>query len=215
MEQASNDISELFSALAKAQAEMGTVSKDATNPHLKNRYSTLTSVVDAIRAPLTSNGICWTHQSVMVEGVHYIRTVLGHSSGQWIASDVPVELGRGGGPQGMGSGITYAKRYGLQSLVGVCSADEDDDGASAQKAANDRRRNPGPHERPHKPVEPKFPEALAGFIDAIERCNSVQELEAVRPNGTLSEHEREQAAAAWRKRKEELSQPVSDDGFGW
>lgn len=145
----SSEVNEIYAALAKAQASMAAASKDGANPHFRSSYTTLAGLVDAVRGPLTSNGICWTHQPMLIDGVLCVRTKLGHSSGQHLACDVPIETGPKGGMQAIGSAMTYAKRYGLSSLAGVASRDEDDDAETAEG-----RGNGGPRQGGRSPSRP-------------------------------------------------------------
>lgn len=130
---ASPRINEIAAALAKAQSKIESAEKDRTNPHFGQAYSTLASVQDACRAHLTTNGIAVV-QPVSVEATGEItlvtvRTVLMHSSGQWLGMGVTFEA-RDGGPQAVGSCITYGRRYGLACMAGV--APDDDDGNAGQ-----------------------------------------------------------------------------------
>lgn len=127
----SEAINELATALAKAQAEMTFAAKDATNPHFKSKYADLAAVWDAIRAPLTKHGISVTQFPSYDDALVSVETILLHSSGQWIssvASAPAVKLD----PQGVGSAITYLRRYSLAAVAGV--AQDDDDGNAATKA---------------------------------------------------------------------------------
>ena len=129
----SESIKELAAALAKAQGSMGAAIKDAANPFFKSKYSDLASVIEAIKKPLSENGLSF------VQGTDFddtsaviVETMLMHSSGEWLSSRIrmtPVKPD----PQGIGSCITYAKRYGLQALIGVPS-DDDDGNAATGKA---------------------------------------------------------------------------------
>ena len=56
----SEDISELATALAKAQGQMGSAKKDADNPFFKSKYADLGAVIAAIKQPLSENGISYT-----------------------------------------------------------------------------------------------------------------------------------------------------------
>ena len=47
-----------------------------------------------------------------------------HSSGQWIRSKVKLPLAKVDA-QGVGSAITYGRRYGLSSMVGIAQFDDD------------------------------------------------------------------------------------------
>lgn len=123
----SEQINELASALAKAQGTMQNATMNRTNPHFKSKYADLSSVLDAIRAPLSANGlsIVQTMQGGM------LRTTLMHSSGQFVATEYPLPVTPK--PHEMGSALTYARRYSVAALV-CNSADEDDDGNMAMKS---------------------------------------------------------------------------------
>lgn len=128
----SASISELAKALALAQAEIKPAAKDKLNPHFKNQYADLASVWDACRSALTKNGI----SVVQAPGIDqteavYLDTILAHTSGEWICGRLPVRPVQNT-PQGLGSALTYARRYGLASMVGV--APDDDDGEEASRS---------------------------------------------------------------------------------
>ena len=146
---ASAQINELAAALAKAQATMAGAHKAATNPHYRSRYADLESIWDAIRVPLTTNGLSVV-QLPSTDGARVsVETVLLHTSGQWMSSTLTAE-GKDASPQSVGSAITYLRRYGLAPMSGVCPTD--DDGEAAQ---------PRGETKPTEPVEP------AGYDDWI------------------------------------------------
>lgn len=128
--QTSENITDLAMALAKAQALIKPASKDATNPHFKSRYADLPAVWEACRKPLTDNGLSVVQMPVDAgEGRVGLTSVLMHSSGQYISSTVSTKLNQDSA-QGLGSALTYLRRYALAALVGIV-ADEDDDGNAA------------------------------------------------------------------------------------
>ncbi len=126
----SEQIDLIATALAKAQGEIKGASKDSTNPHFKSKFATLNSHWDSCRDVLSKNGLMVTQLPTIEEdGKNVLVTILAHSSGQWFKSYFilnPVK----NDPQGMGSCLTYAKRYMLSAIVGT-TADDDDDGDSA------------------------------------------------------------------------------------
>jgi len=141
----SEQINELAAALAKAQGAMQNATMNRTNPHFKSKYADLSSVLDAIRAPLASSGLAVAQTMLATERGMTLRTTLMHSSGQFIATEYPLPATQR--PHEMGSALTYARRYSLSALV--CNAsDEDDDGnvAMATKPSNGngdtKRQNP-------------------------------------------------------------------------
>lgn len=125
----SEQINELATALAKAQGAMGGALKDSANPFFKSRYADLESVWTACRKALSENGLA-VIQTVTADDAHaVITTALVHSSGQWVRDSLPL-MPKDMGPQGMGSAITYGRRYALAAIVGVFQTD--DDGEAAQ-----------------------------------------------------------------------------------
>ena len=137
----SDTIKELATALAKAQAVLVGAVKDSINPHFKNRYADLASCWDACRKALTSNGIAVVQMPEKDERGYYVETLLTHSSGEWIASKCYISLSKDDA-QGLGSAITYARRYGLSAMVGICP--EDDDGETATRSASAAAKGPAP-----------------------------------------------------------------------
>ena len=127
----SEQINELSKALSVAQSQMSFARKDSKNPFFKSSYADLSSVWDACREPLTKNGLAviQTFDADHDGGEVIVVTTLTHSSGQWISSRLKMPLVKKD-PQGLGSAITYGRRYSLAAIVGVI-ADEDDDGNAA------------------------------------------------------------------------------------
>jgi len=144
----SDSINELAAALAKAQGEIGTASKDRENPHFRSRYATLASVQDACRSALSRHGLSVV-QLPGGEGQRVeMTTVLMHSSGQWISCSGTF-IATKSDPQGMGSAITYARRYQLAAIVGV-APDDDDDGKASEPTPARAAPPPKPTPKPGK-----------------------------------------------------------------
>ena len=120
----SENINELAAALSKAQSQMSFASKDSKNPHFGSKYADLSAVWASIREPLTSNGLSVVQTIEASDNKIFLVSMLMHVSGQWISSRMPVKTDKDT-CQGMGSGITYARRYSLAALVG-CVQDDDD-----------------------------------------------------------------------------------------
>jgi hypothetical protein len=115
---------ELFAALSKAQAEIKGAVKDSTNPHFKSRYADLESVIEAVKQPFFKFGLSFVQS---VEGDALVTTIC-HASGGTITSRVPLIIGKND-MQGVGSAITYARRYGLAAAAGVSQTDDDGNAA--------------------------------------------------------------------------------------
>lgn len=127
----SESIKELAPALLKAQKGIKAALKDSTNPHFKSKYADLSSVIDAVKAALNDQGILFTQGVEGAESGVAVETRLIHQSGEFIASTITVPVVKNDA-QGVGSAITYGRRYGLQAICGVPA--EDDDGNAATKA---------------------------------------------------------------------------------
>lgn len=127
----SENINEIAGALAKAQAVIAGAAKDSDNPFFKSKYADLASVWDACRKPLTDHGLSVAQTAATAEGHVGVTTILMHGSGQWIRDTLVMKPTKDD-PQGVGSCITYARRYALAAMVGVAPEDDDGNAASAK-----------------------------------------------------------------------------------
>lgn len=163
----SAEIGELAKALAAAQGEMTAASKDASNPHFKSRYATLASVWDAIRGPLSRNGLSVSQvlETPDVGPGVIVRTILLHTSGQWICSRYVMPIPDKLTPQAVGSAITYARRYALSAIVGI-APDDDDDGnaASVTPARQEAPPKPAPKPEPKPQLVYKIADELVDLL---------------------------------------------------
>ena len=116
---------QIATALLKAQQEMGTAKKDSTNPFYKNSYADLNSIREACMPSLNKHGIVVLQPTVVENGKNYVKTLLLHESGESMECLTEIVFSKQNDAQSQGSGITYARRYGLQSFVNV-GADDDD-----------------------------------------------------------------------------------------
>ncbi len=128
----SDQINDLATALAKAQAAIMPAAKDGTNPHFRSKYASLGAVWEACRAPLNSNGLSVVQMPADAGPERVgLTSMLIHTSGQYIACTYSTKLQQDNA-QGVGSALTYLRRYGLAALIGIV-ADEDDDGNAASQ----------------------------------------------------------------------------------
>jgi hypothetical protein len=125
----SESIKELAAALSKAQAQIKPAVFDSKNPHFKNEYASLSSYIDASRKALTDNALSLSQTIRITERGNILVTTLMHASGEWISGEMPLIVGKGD-MQGLGSAITYARRYGFAAIVGMTQDDDDGNGAS-------------------------------------------------------------------------------------
>lgn len=154
----SDNIAELAAALAKAQADIGSVHKDAANPYFKSSYATLAAVWEAVRPTLSKNGLSVVQMPGSDERGYYVQTQLMHSSGQWVRSTTYMKPAKED-PQGIGSLISYARRYALQAMVMACPDDDDGEAAMGRTASKPAPKVEAP--KPEPKAEPKAEEPEA------------------------------------------------------
>lgn len=121
----------IATALVKAQSEMSNPKKGNTNPFFKNKYADLNAIREAVLSTLNENGIVVLQPMVHVDGKNFVKTILLHESGEMMESFTEIIYNKQNDAQAQGSGITYARRYGLQSFVCVGADDDDGNKASA------------------------------------------------------------------------------------
>ncbi len=126
-------IDKLAPAILAAKKEMTNAVKDAKNPFFKSKFADLNAVREAAEPPLAKHGISVLQPMVQKEGKSFVRTMLLHESGQFMASDTEVVCAKQNDPQAYGSAVSYARRYGLQAFVSL-GADDDDGEAGMGRA---------------------------------------------------------------------------------
>ena len=140
----SENITELAKYLLNVQRTVQPVTKDAENPFTKSWYASLNSVMDACRDALIENGIWLCQYPVPVEQPNSLGLVtkLTHAeSGQWQSSLAVVPLPKAD-PQGMGSAMTYCRRYALTAMLGMVTEDDDGEGARTGRKTPSRPKLP-------------------------------------------------------------------------
>lgn len=152
-------IGKLAEALSKVQGEMGAAEKNADNPYFKSKYADLATCWGVAREPLSRNGLAVVQTTaqglseteiyvpLMLNGrpvlkdglpvevprkqmVITVNTILMHTSGEWISSSMSMPLAKND-PQGVGTAVSYGRRYGLSAILGIVGKDEDDDANAA------------------------------------------------------------------------------------
>jgi len=151
----SESISKIAPALLKAQAHMSNPKKGASNAFFKSKYADLNAVREACLPSLNDNGISVLQPTTVIDGKNYVETILLHESGEWMASLTEIIASKVTDAQSHGSGMSYARRYSLQSFL-LLGADDDDGNKAVDK------------------------ELLTIHIKAIQQCESVEDLKEVK-----------------------------------
>lgn len=129
----SESIALISAALHKFHSQMGKVGKDAVNPHFKNKYASLSNIIDATQKHLTDCDLSIL-QLPCLEG---LTTILLHKSGEYISATSATPSKDATNPQALGSALTYAKRYAYAGILNL-NIDEDDDAQRATVAPQAR-----------------------------------------------------------------------------
>ena len=113
-------------ALSKVQKDLKHAKKDDKGAF--GKYADLATVYEVIRKPLVENGFSYVHSlTTQEDGTHFVDTLLMHETGGTFKTSLPLIINKRD-MQGLGSAITYAKRYGISMIVGLAS--EEDDGGN-------------------------------------------------------------------------------------
>jgi len=126
----SESLKEIFTAISLAQGEFRPAKKDATNPFFKSKYADFEDVVNAVRPSLLKYGLSFIQMPTVDNAAFFLVTRICHKSGEWIEAAYPIKTAKEDA-QALGSAVTYARRYALQSALGVVTSEHDDDGNSA------------------------------------------------------------------------------------
>ena len=177
----SESILKLAPALLKVQREMGDAKKGASNPYFKSTYADLNSVREAALPVLNANGIACLQPTVEVNMKNFVETVLVHESGEWVSSLTEIK-NTDGKAQSEGSGISYARRYGLQSLLNIGAVDDDAESTMSRTKITPTTTVVAPNSPVAKGKPGRPPKAVANVSkvlqDSINASNQAEQQKA-------------------------------------
>lgn len=155
----SEEIDKLAIALAKFQGSLEQPSLNSevkvrtkTGGEYKFKYADLSECKRAAKQPLADNELSVCQ---LIEDDYSIRTILLHSSGQWISSKVRMPSNTADA-QSIGSAITYAKRYAFCAILGIVADDDED----ANIASSNSAQKEQPKEQPKKTANSRVKKEL-------------------------------------------------------
>jgi hypothetical protein len=139
----SESIKNICKALITFKVKVGAITKDSKNPFFKSSYASLGTIIEAIEEPLAESGLAVMQ---FPTGDHCLTTIVMHESGEWIQSIYRIRPVKDDA-QGIGSCLTYQKRYALTSALLLNILEIDDDG-------NQATYGNGTPDNPEKPALP-------------------------------------------------------------
>lgn len=153
----SESIKHIAQALITFQMKVSKIKKDAANPFFKSKYASLSNIQDEIATPLAESGLTY---SQFPDGQHGLTTIIMHAeSGEWMEAHYEMRPVKDD-PQGIGSVITYQKRYAIAAALAL-NIDDDDDGNQATHGS-----------RTPEPEKPWLNESTKEFLGAIEKLKA-------------------------------------------
>lgn len=108
-------------AILQAQKRIKNAAKDAKNPHFKNDYATLESVIEAVKDVANDCGIAIVQS---FDGKNVLTRLIHAGSGEELTSSLELVLDKQN-MQGYGSAATYARRYSLAAMFCITQVDDD------------------------------------------------------------------------------------------
>jgi len=160
----SETVGAIFGALSEAQKTIQNPAKNAKNSHFKNTYTTLDEGLNVVRDALSAVGLCVFQRTYLTDTLLMLETVIGHTSGEWLASHYPV-IAVPYKPQDGLAALTYARRGALFAAVGI--AGEDDDGNTANKATTITTSNASNEESA---------KLLAAMMEDLRKCKTSDDI---------------------------------------
>lgn len=131
----SDSVAELAAALALAQGEVENAHKNSANPHFRSKYADLAEIINTVRPVFAKHGLAVIQSPSYADGLVSVTTLLTHKSGQWI-KDMASAPASKLDAQGVGSAVTYLRRYSLAAFAGIAQEDDDGNAASQRKVAS-------------------------------------------------------------------------------
>lgn len=130
----SPNIGALVGALAKARKTFKPIIKEETNPFFKSKYADLAAVIEATKDGLSDNGLAVIQPPAFDKSTATVEilTLLAHASGEWVKATLEMPLSKQDA-QGVGSAITYGRRYAYSAVLNVASESDDDANAAVSK----------------------------------------------------------------------------------
>ena len=154
---------EIGPALVSALAHLANPPRTAVNPFFKSKYAPLHATLDLVRAALAEHSLGVIQGAASLNGQIGVTTRIVHTSGEWIESDALLLHPAKDDPQGGGSAVTYARRYSLEAMLGICGeVDDDGNAASKPKAVSKPAAAPKPASAPASTPKPASAPAPPG-----------------------------------------------------
>lgn len=121
----------VYEAMDALASEVLFIKNDAVNPHFKNRYASLKGVFTQLRQPMRKHGLTYHQKLTDIDGQIALKTMIKHPASETSDTSTAPLSHKPNDPQGVGSAITYFRRYALLTQLGLLTDDDDDGNLAA------------------------------------------------------------------------------------
>lgn len=201
----------LLTALCSASAEISNPKKDSKNPHFRNEYASLESVLAAVMGPLQRHGLVLTQTIIPNPMISLVTTLWHAKSGEHIDSVIPLNPAKAD-PQGYAGACTYYRRLSIKSMLGLAEVDDDGNEASQPQPARPAAKQAAPKATPaavqmvQKHVGGEQVDNGMEICALMEECSSLDYLaELAERAKKLPQEERAECREVYLRRREALT----------
>lgn len=175
-----NELSKLQEALSVFRAQIKQPALDGSNPYFNSNYVTLAGVQQAVDEGIKGTGLAYVQLvSSDDNGNVYVETIITHKLGGILRSGKLSIPPKKRDAQGLGSSITYSRRYQLAAMFGITS-DKDDDANAAVGGNPNQGRKQAPNQQSSKvnqQLRSHYLKLIADLENTFPKSNR-QQLEA-------------------------------------
>lgn len=168
-------IGAIAAALAKASAQFTTVTKGTENTYFKTKYADLSALIEATQKGLAANGLAVIQSPGEISGNKvYLTSMLVHSSGEWFRDELGMPMAKADA-QGVGSAVTYARRYSYGGLLSI-AGEPDDDANIATGKSEKARESDEQYDQRTEDQKVVMPAQAQAMHDAMKRTGKPEAL---------------------------------------
>lgn len=165
--QTSQSIENISKAIIALNAELSNPKNTADNPFFKSKYAPLNEILNEVRPLLSKHGLAIIQNTMSIEDKIGIQTIIIHSSGENIASDILLLKADKDTAQGQGSAITYGRRYQVSAMLSIASEDDDDGNHASGNKPDPKKAVTPPVLKGEKPKGTQ-----AAFMAKLGKCKT-------------------------------------------
>lgn len=162
------NVRQLHEDLISAIKDMKDPVRNASNPHFKSKFANLEETLGVVRAALLAHGMCLIQVTELVGDKPVLVTQVLHKNGLAMRLGSYLLNPEKANPQGLGSAITYARRYAIKAAFGLADSDDDGEGSIGDDVAKIESKT-----QAAQPFEKRFADNVA-LVQAAKNPTELQ-----------------------------------------